>query len=101
MKKQRYLLKQRQEKKVKLMCAPLNEFPLCVAGAYFQTNVNASYIRAALVVSALCIRDVRELWQRERQKSNRLIKQNNNFARATRFFVHFSTASPRLQRENA
>ena len=41
MKKQRYLLKQRQEKKVKLMCARWNEFPLCVAGANFETNVNA------------------------------------------------------------
>ena len=43
MKKQRYLLKQRQEKKVKLMCARWNEFPLCVAGANFETNVNAPY----------------------------------------------------------
>ena len=43
MKKQRYLLKQRQEKKVKLMCARWNEFPLCVAGANFQTNVNVPY----------------------------------------------------------
>ena len=61
MKKQRYLLKQRQEKKVKLMCARWNEFPLCVAGANFETNVNAPYIRTALVVSSLWIRDIREL----------------------------------------
>ena len=27
--------------------------------------------------------------QRERQKSNRFCKQNNNFARASRFFAHF------------
>ena len=27
--------------------------------------------------------------QRERQKNNRFYKQNNNFARASRFFVHF------------
>ena len=27
--------------------------------------------------------------------------QNNNFARASRFFVHFSTVVSRLQRENA
>ena len=27
--------------------------------------------------------------QRERQKNNRLYKQNNNFARASPFFVHF------------
>ena len=48
MKKQRYLLKQRQEKKVKLMCAPWNEFPLCVAGANFQTNVNAPYNKSGV-----------------------------------------------------
>ena len=41
MKKQKYLLKQRQEKKGKLMCARWNEFPLYVAGANFETNVNA------------------------------------------------------------
>ena len=27
--------------------------------------------------------------QRERQKNNRFYKENNNFARAPRFFVHF------------
>ena len=30
-----------------------------------------------------------------------LEKQNNNFARASRFFVHSSTVVSRLQRENA
>ena len=30
-----------------------------------------------------------------------LDKQNNNFAHASRFFVHFSTVVARLQRENA
>ena len=39
--------------------------------------------------------------QRERQKSNRLNKQNNNFARASRFFVHFFTVTARLRRKNA
>ena len=29
------------------------------------------------------------------------VRKDNNFARASRFFVHFSTASARLQRENA
>ena len=28
-------------------------------------------------------------------------KQNNNFARASRFFVHFSAVVARLQRQNA
>ena len=36
-----------------------------------------------------------------KKKNNRIIKQNNKFARAARFFVHFSTASAGLQRENA
>ena len=39
----------------------------------------------------------------ERQKSNRFRhdKQNNNFARSSRFFVHFSAVVARLQRETA
>ena len=49
---------------------------------------------------------IRELKQRRRrrqlgrQKSNRFITQNNNFARASRFFVHFFTVLARLRREN-
>ena len=39
--------------------------------------------------------------QRERQKAMGLDKQNNNFARASRFFVHFSSVVARLQRETA
>ena len=39
--------------------------------------------------------------QRERHKSNRFNNQNNNFARAPRFFVHFFAVTARLRRENA
>ena len=40
--------------------------------------------------------------QRERQKKpKRFNKQNNNFARASRFFVHFLPVFARLRRENA
>ena len=39
--------------------------------------------------------------QRERQKGNRFNKQNNNFARASHFFVHFFPVFARLRRENA
>ena len=39
--------------------------------------------------------------QRERHKSNRFNKENNNFARASRFFVHFFDVFARLRRENA
>ena len=35
--------------------------------------------------------------QRERQKSNTFNNQNNNFARASRFFVHFFVATARLR----
>ena len=39
------------------------------------------------------------LWrQRERQKSNRLNRQNNNSARVPRFFVHFFAVTARLRR---
>ena len=37
----------------------------------------------------------------ERQKSNRFSNQNNTFARASRFFVHFFAVTARLRRENA
>ena len=39
--------------------------------------------------------------QRERQKTIGLDWQNNNFARALRFFVHFFAVTERLRRENA
>ena len=35
------------------------------------------------------------------KKAIGLDKQNNNFVRASRFFVHFFTVAVRLQRENA
>ena len=35
------------------------------------------------------------------KKARGLDKQNNNFARASRFFVHFSAVVARLQRETA
>ena len=37
--------------------------------------------------------------QRDRQKSNKFRKQNNNFARASRFFVHFLVVVARLRYE--
>ena len=38
--------------------------------------------------------------QRERQKAKGLDWQNNNFARASRFFAHFFAVTVRLQRES-
>ena len=53
--------------------------------------------------------DIRELKQRRRRlggnangkKTIELDRQNNNFARASRFFVHFLAVVARLQRESA
>ena len=39
--------------------------------------------------------------QQERQNNKRFNKQNNKFARASRFFVHFFPVFARLGRENA
>ena len=39
--------------------------------------------------------------ERQKKKNNRFNKQNNNFARALRFFVHFFARFARLRRENA
>ena len=39
--------------------------------------------------------------QRERQKHNRFNEQNNNFARASRFFVHFFVIPAQVRREMA
>ena len=39
--------------------------------------------------------------QRERHKSNRFNKENNNFARASHFFVHFFDVFALLRREKA
>ena len=39
--------------------------------------------------------------QRERQKYTKFNKQNNNFARASHYFVHFFPVFARLRRENA
>ena len=54
--------------------------------------------------SSQCIvnnRNIKMRWRRESQVSNSLTRQNNNFARASRFFVHFFAVTARLPRENA
>ena len=44
----------------------------------------------------------RQQRERQKKKSNRLDKQTgNNFARTSRFFVHFFAVVARLPRENA
>ena len=39
--------------------------------------------------------------RRESKKSNSLTRQNNNFARASRFFVYFFSVTPQLPRDTA
>ena len=45
------------------------------------------------------LRKLRRRQQGERQKSNRFNEQNNNSARASRFFVHFFAVPAQLRRE--
>ena len=61
-------------------------------------------IVVVVVVVAIIIRDFkiqRRGRQRECQKNNWFNKQDNKFARASRFFVHFFPVFARLRRENA
>ena len=62
------------------------------------------------MVEYVAHRNSKELKQRQRRRqqewkknaaqySCRFNKQNNNFARAARFFVHFFTVAARLQRK--
>ena len=58
------------------------------------------------VVWTCWLRDIRDFKiqrrgrQRERQKNNGYYNQNNNFARASHFFVYFFPVFARLRREN-
>ena len=61
---------------------------------YLETVVDSD-------IRHLKIRRRRRQRQRGRQKSNRFNIQNKNFARASRFFVHFFAVTARLRRDNA
>ena len=76
------------------------------------TSFPSPHILSRVSLCSFCARDRFEPFFREskqrrrrrelgRQKINRFIKQNNNFARASHFFVHFFTVLARLRRENA
>ena len=58
------------------------KFPDCVH--FFN-----AWARQAVIESIGTFKIQRRGRQRERQKSNRFYKQNNNFVRALRFFVHY------------
>ena len=76
-------------------------------------NCNSTNSVTSILVSlaAAALRDdTRELWQlgnddgdgnEDVKKAIGLYQQHNNFASASRFFVHFFTVLARLRRENA
>ena len=61
-------------------------------------------ISVFVTVAVVYNRDLKIRQQRRkrvRQKSDRFNNQNNNFARASRVFVHFFAVTARPRRENA
>jgi len=75
--------------------------------AFLICNITATSLTLQRPVFPEDIPYIRELKQRrrrrqqERQKSNWFRLANNNFARASRFFVHFFAVTALLRRENA
>ena len=69
--------------------------------AFFPSPLPSPSLLLKLPNRELKIRRRRRQRQRELHKSNRFNDQNNNFARASRFFVHFFADTVRLRRENA
>ena len=55
--------------------------------------------RGPLILLSRKFKQRQQQQQREWPKINRFDKQNNNFARASRFFVHFFAVTARLQHE--
>ena len=66
-----------------------------------QSNMCSCHSYNPITVDIRDLKIQRRRQQRGRQKSNRFNNQNNNFARASRFFVHFFAVTARLRRENA
>ena len=69
----------------------------CDVTLLWQQNFWITTIGSLLKVT----KTVRRRRQRERRKSNRFDNQNNNFARASRFFVHFLAVVARLRLETS
>ena len=59
-----------------------------------------SYKKPSVAIIGRELQQRRRRRQKELQKSNRLDKQNRNFARAADFFVHFFAVTARLRSEN-
>ena len=70
-------------------------YVLVIILAIFKCSVFSGFIKKHRPSTA-STRDFKMLrWQQQRER------QNSNSARASRFFVHFSTVTARLRRENA
>ena len=96
--------------RARALTTPLTALPLAstISRGSHRLSWNGDLARRVLfskLTSELTVsRDlkIRRRWrQRGRQKSNRFNNQNNNFPRASRFFVHFFAVAARLRRENA
>ena len=61
----------------------------CTKKAWGHVQSFVLFIKPITFLSFSLINSRRRRQQRERQNNNRCIKQNNRFARASRFFVHF------------
>ena len=59
-----------------------------------------SYKKPSVGIISRELQQRRRRRQQELQKSNRLDKQNRNFARAADFFVNFFAVTARLRSEN-
>ena len=64
-----------------------------------ETKSDATRLLLASFANKRHLTKLRRQRQRERQKSNRFNEQNNNSARASRFFVNFFAVPEKLRRE--
>ena len=64
-----------------------------------ETESDATRLLLASFANKRDLTKLRRQRQRERQKSNRFNEQNNNSARASRFFVNFFAVPAKLRRE--
>ena len=71
-----------------------------IKGSPFLSKIVYKRVRSCTLERSLPVYNFRELKLRERQRSNRirLAKQQLQFARASRFFLHFFAVASRLQR---
>ena len=66
-----------------------------------ETKLEMTRMNCVRVQRAGELKQRRRWRQRVRQNEKGLDKENNNFARASRFFVHFFVVVARLRRESA